>query len=158
MFAAAVVILVAILVGVVGQRFASQSDETARYAAQVQQLQGALQLAADPDTNRAVLHNSAGDASAVLLSGDNAAAVMPMKLAPNDTAKQVYVVWGTSGNGPNPIPLALFDVTPGSPEIRPLAWSPAAHAHSGFAISLEPGRSAPDAPTNPIAAGQVAKG
>lgn len=154
LFAAAAVILVAILVGVVGQRYAALSDQVAAQTTRTDQLEAALRLAADPATNRAVLNTTSGDPRAVLLSGDDDAAVMPMALSPNDISKQIYVVWGTSGNGP--VPLATFDVEPGS-EIRPLAWSKAAHAHNGFAISLESGRKMPDAPSTVLAAGQVDK-
>lgn len=156
LLAAAAVILVAVIAGVAGQQYVALRDQVAAERLRSDQLEKVLRLAGNPATGRAVLNSQSGDPVAVLLSGDgDDAAVMPMKLNPNDTSKQIYVMWGTSGKVP--VPLATFDVEPDSSEIRLLAWSKASYAHSGFAISLEPGRTAPDAPTNPLAAGQVAK-
>ena len=161
---AAAVILVAVVTGVVGQRLADLSQSVAaanartdqlvaEANARTDQLEQALRLATDPVTNVAVLRAASGDAQAVLLSGDNNAAVMPDKLTPNDTSKTIYVVWGTSGNGP--VALATFDVLPGAKDIM-LTWNKGAHAHKGFAISLEPGRTAPVEPSTVVASGQVA--
>lgn len=163
LLAAAAVILVAVVTGVVGQRLSDLSESVAaanartdqlvaEANARTDQLQETLRLATDPVTNRALLRAESGDPQAVLLSGDNNAAVMPEKLAPNDTSKTIYVVWGTSGNGP--VALATFDVLPGAGDIM-LTWNKDAHAHKGFAISLEPGRTAPAEPSTVVASGQV---
>lgn len=154
LLAAAAVVLIALIAGVLGVQYAKLSDQVAAQTAQTEQLQQALRVAADPATNRAVLRTDKGDPVAVLLNGDHDAAVMPVKLNPNDAAKQVYVVWGTSTN--NPVPLATFDVQPGTREMTLLSWSPNAHVHKGFAISLEPGRAAPATPSAVMAQGQVA--
>ncbi|GAA3862670.1 hypothetical protein GCM10022243_31480 [Saccharothrix violaceirubra] len=145
--AAAAVVLVA-AVGIVGVRFGQMSDQLADQ----DRLRSALEVAVAPGTDRAVLRAESGEPIAVLLSGDREAAVMPMDLKSNDVATQTYVVWGTSA--PIPVPLATFDVG-STRDVRLLTWSPDAHKHRGFAISLEPGRAAPSAPTDVVAKGAV---
>ncbi len=153
LLAAAAVILVAVVTGVVGQQFGSLSDQVAAQKSRTDQLEHTFRLATDPLTARAVLRTPDGTPMAVLLSSDNDAAVVSEEMPTNDAAAQTYVVWGTSGN--SPVALATFDVVPGSPDIM-LKWNKDAHAHAGFAISLEPGRAAPAAPSVVLAAGQVA--
>lgn len=155
LLAAAVLILVAVVSGVVGQRFSALSDQVTAQSNRTDLIEGVMRLAADPVTNRAVLRTDSGEPFAVLLSGTDDAVVMPMKLRPNDVTKEVYVVWGTSG-GTVPVPLTTFDVRAGA-DVGFVDWSTSAHAHNGFAVSLEQGRSAPAAPlSRVIAAGQVA--
>lgn len=90
---------------------------------------------------------------AVLLSTADAAAIVPTDLPSNDVTRQVYVVWGTST--PEPVALATFDVTVSDADVRLLAWSPDAHRHNGFGISLEEGRTAPARSSSVLASGQV---
>jgi hypothetical protein len=151
--AAAAVLVVVAGIGVAVARFDQLSDQIAQQDARTGQLEGALQLAADPEAKRAVLQDKSGNSLAVLLSGDEAAAIMPMKLSSNDSARQIYVVWGTSTS--EPVALATFDVAADGADVRLLAWSPDAHRHSGFGISLEEGRAAPAKPSIVLALGQV---
>ncbi|MFD1146058.1 anti-sigma factor [Saccharothrix hoggarensis] len=150
--AAAALIVVAVA-GVAGVQFDRLSDQVAQQGTRAEQLERALQVAADPETNRAVLRAKTGDPLAVLLSGDADAAVMPMRLPSNDATRQTYVVWGTSTR--DPVALATFDVAADGSDVRLLRWSPDAHKHNGFAISLEPGREAPASPSEVLASGQV---
>ncbi|PRY40549.1 anti-sigma factor [Umezawaea tangerina] len=153
LLAAAAVILVAVVTGVVGQRIGTLSDQVAAQNSRTDQLENTLRLAADPATNKAVLRTAGGEPMAVLLSGDSTAVVVADKMPANDASKETYVVWGTSGVGP--VALTTFDVSPGSEDIK-LSWDKSAYAHHGFAISLEPGRTAPTTPSVVLAAGQVA--
>ncbi|KAA2257516.1 hypothetical protein F0L68_24765 [Solihabitans fulvus] len=153
LLAAAAVLVVLAAAGGVGWRMSRLSDQVAAQQAKSAQLQQILQVAADPTTHRAILRTDAGQPAAVLLSGDTEAAVLPMGLRPNDQQKQIYVVWGTST--PSPVPLATFDVPAGADQAEVLKWSTDAAAHKGFAISLEPGRVAPAAPSTVLAMGQV---
>lgn len=154
LLAAAAVILVAAVTGAVGQQLGSLSNQVAEQKSRTDQLEHTFRLATDPATNKAVLRAKDGTAMAVLFSGDDEAVVVSEGMPANDLAKQTYVMWGTGGNGP--VALATFDVRPGSPDII-LKWDKDAYAHSGFAISLEPGRTAPASPSAVVAAGQVAK-
>ncbi|WP_394617404.1 anti-sigma factor domain-containing protein [Lentzea sp. JNUCC 0626] len=139
--------------GYLGVRVNQLSTEVAASEARTNDLNRALSLAANPATNRAILRTTAGDEVAVVLSNPTSAAVMPMNLKPNDSG-HVYVVWGASTKAP--VPLAVFDVRPGSTDPQLLAWSADAHQHTTFAVSLEPGRQAPPKPSEVLAGGQVA--
>ncbi|MEV8438684.1 anti-sigma factor [Actinosynnema sp. NPDC051121] len=150
---AAAALVVAAGIGVTGVRFDQLNDRIAQQDVKAEQLERALRIAADPDASRTVLQNTSGDTVAVLLSDDDAAAIMPVALPANDVTRQVYVVWGTSTA--QPVALATFDVTADASDVRLLAWPSDARRHSGFGISLEPGRAAPSRPSTVLASGQV---
>lgn len=152
LLAAAALVVVA-GIGVAGVRFGQLNDQVAQQDVRAGQLERALRIVADPDASRAVLQDESGDAVAVLLSADDAAAIVPTDLPANDVTRQIYVVWGTSA--PEPVALATFDVTVSDADVRLLAWSPDAHRHNGFGISLEEGRTAPARPSSVLASGQV---
>jgi hypothetical protein len=76
-------------------------------------------------------------------------------LAENDPAK-TYVLWGlTSLTDSHPVALGVFDVTRTGLTARLVGSDPAADysKYPVFAVSYEPGRTAPPAPTNVIGAG-----
>jgi anti-sigma factor RsiW len=150
--AAAVVVVAG--AGVVGVQLDRLGDEVAAQEQRADRLEEALGLAADPSASRAVLRTPSGEAVAVLMSSDDGAAVVPTHLTPNDRARQTYVVWGTSTTPA--APLAVFDITSDGSVVGLAGWSPDAHRHTGFAISLEPGRAMPTEPSDVVAAGQVA--
>ncbi|MDQ2583896.1 anti-sigma factor domain-containing protein [Saccharothrix yanglingensis] len=151
--AAAAVLVAVVGIGVVGVRLNQLGDQVAAQEARADRLERALDLAADPSANRAVLRTPSGEAVAVLVSTEDSAALMPMHLTSNDTTNQVYVVWGAST--PAPVALATFDLGGDTSDVQVLAWSPDAHKHSLFALSLEQGRSMPPEPSDVLASGQV---
>jgi hypothetical protein len=64
------------------------------------------------------------------------------------------VVWGLSGG--TPAPLGTFDVTSPQPALRTVGSAPSGlDAYTGYAVSLEPGRSAPPEPSDIVASGEV---
>lgn len=150
---AAAALIVVAGVGVAGVRFDQLNDRVARQDVRADQLERVLRVVGDPEADRAVLRTQAGNAVAVLLSGDEDAAVMPVNLPSNDVTRQTYVMWGTGGR--QPVALATFDVAADGSDVSLLAWSPDARRHGGFAISLEQGREAPPAPSAVLASGQV---
>ncbi|XVS61902.1 anti-sigma factor domain-containing protein [Actinosynnema sp. CA-299493] len=152
LLAAAALVVVA-GIGVAGVKFGQLNDRVAQQDVRAGQMERALRIAADPGTTRAVLQDESGAALAVLLSGDDDAAIVPTNLPSNDAARQVYVVWGTST--PEPVALATFDVVEDGSDVRLLTWSPDAHRHNGFGISLEEGRTAPAQPSAVLASGRV---
>lgn len=149
--AAAVAVLAA--GGYLGMRVNQLSNEVTAASERADSLNKALTLAADPTTGRALLRTPSGEPLAIVLTSATSGAVMPMNLKSNDSG-HVYVVWGTSTKAP--VPLASFDVHTGSTDPQPLAWSPDAHKHTSFAVSLEPGRIPPATPSDVLAGGQVA--
>jgi Anti-sigma-K factor rskA len=140
--------------GVVAVRMDQLNDQVVAQEQRADRMARIAALAVDPSTNRAELApGGAGEPEAVLLSGTKDAAVMPMKLAPNN-ADQSYVVWGTSTF--TPVALARFDVRRGEADPTLLTWSEGAHQHNAFAISLEPGHDLPTGPpTEVVVQGQV---
>ncbi|GGU39978.1 anti-sigma factor [Lentzea flava] len=139
--------------GYLGIRVNQLSNEVTASQARTNELNKALTLAADPTTARAILRTGSGDKVAIVLSSPTSGAVMPLNLKPNDSG-HVYVVWGASTKPP--VPLATFDVRTGSTDPQLLTWSPDAHKHTTFAVSLEPGRQPPTTPSEVLAGGQVA--
>jgi hypothetical protein len=72
----------------------------------------------------------------------------------NDAARSTYVLWGMKGN--TPVPLGTFDVVRGDLDVRHVDADQAGlDNYSVFAVSLEPGRRAPAAPTHMVAIGGV---
>ncbi|MEV6236790.1 anti-sigma factor [Lentzea sp. NPDC051838] len=153
LLAAAAVLAVVAGGGYLGVRVNQLSGEVTASQSRANDLNKALGLATDPSTNRAILRDGSGKEVAIVLSNPTAGAVMPMNLKPNDSG-HVYVVWGASTKAP--VPLAVFDVRAGSPDPQLLSWGADAHQHTKFAVSLEPGRTAPSSPTDVLAGGQVA--
>lgn len=150
---AAALVVLAVAAGTLAVRVGQLSEERDTQAAISTQLGDALSAFGDPEAHTAVLNDSAGDPAAILVSGKEKATVIPIALTPNNPSDQVFVMWGTSAG--EPVALATFDVRETKDKGEPLSWSPDAAKHSGFAISLEPGRTAPAAPTSMIASGKV---
>jgi hypothetical protein len=142
--AAAVVLLLAVAVGVLGWQV-NRLDGQQQTQAQV------LSVLSDPTMHRTVLRGTDGQEAAVLLSSPQSAAVVPLGLRPNNAADQIYVVWGLSTG--TPIALSSFDVSGAAAQL--LSWNSAAAQHQKFAISLEPGRALPAKPSDVVASGQV---
>jgi hypothetical protein len=75
---------------------------------------------------------------------------------PENNPAKTYVLWGlTSLADKHPVALGVFDVTKTGLTARLVGSDPAAHysKYPIFAVSYEPGRTAPPAPTNVIGAG-----
>ncbi|WP_148309435.1 anti-sigma factor [Kutzneria albida] len=147
---AAAAVLVLVLGGVAGVLGYQLNQVSQQQQAQAQ----VLGVVTDPSMRRAVLSGGSGQQVAVLLSSDKGAAVVPSGLAPN-AADTSYVVWGLSAPTGKPVALSRFDVASGGSGPETIDWSAAAAAHKGFAISLEPGKSLPDKPTQVLGSGQA---
>ena len=95
-----------------------------------------------------------GATVATVVARDDEVQVVSQGLAPNDVRAQTYVVWGL---GPDtPTPLGVFDVTSPQPALRTVGSGVSgSDAFSGYAVSLEPGRSAPPEPSAVVASGEV---
>lgn len=103
----------------------------------------------------APLRTGEGARVGMVVVHDGAAQVMAKGLPLNDVTDETFVLWGL---GPEAAPQALgtFDVV--SPELDVRTVSSIATGfdqYDGYAISLEPGRSAPSTPTGMVATGTV---
>ena len=95
-----------------------------------------------------------GATVATVVAREGQVQVVTQGLRPNDVQDQTYVVWGTGAGGP--APLGTFDVTSPQPALRTVGSGPSGlDAYTGYAVSLEPGRSAPPEPSDIVASGEV---
>jgi anti-sigma-K factor RskA len=81
--------------------------------------------------------------------------LVPGRLRPDDTARQIYVLWQLSA-GKAPRAVGTFDVR--GDRRRPLlvgSLTTAYGATKAFAVTLERGRTAPAVPSHPVATGLV---
>ena len=95
-----------------------------------------------------------GATLATVVAREGQVQVVTQGLRPNDVRDQTYVVWGL-GSG-TAAPLGTFDVTSPQPALRTVGSGPSGlDAYTGYAVSLEPGRSAPPEPSRIVASGEV---
>ncbi|MBA3523003.1 MAG: anti-sigma factor [Geodermatophilaceae bacterium] len=88
---------------------------------------------------------------------DDGATVLANGLPLNDLQAQTFVLWGMS-DAAAPVPLGTFDVESTDLEVRNVSSTTTGlDAFGGYAISLEPGRSAPSKPTDVVATGTVGR-
>ncbi|MGH4010339.1 MAG: anti-sigma factor domain-containing protein [Pseudonocardiaceae bacterium] len=150
--AAAALILVA-AIGVLGVRVMQLSDERNLAASQVTAMSEVIQRAADPAAVRVPLVAEDGGAVGMVLASPDGVAVVATRLPENRVADQIYVLWGLSDQPPTA--LTAFDVTAESPRLHTVPAAKGTQRFTGYAVSLEPGRRTPAAPTEVLASGKV---
>jgi anti-sigma-K factor RskA len=91
---------------------------------------------------------------AAIVAGAEAVRVVSRGIPVNDTSDTTYVLWGLRGGEAQA--LGTFDVIGDEPEVQTVAGGNADAGFTGYGISLEPGRTAPPAPTDVVATGDVA--
>jgi hypothetical protein len=122
--------------------------------AQSQVLAGLIASLETPGTTHATLRTGSGEPVAAVLASATERTVVLSGLAPNDPTGSVYVVWGISTDAPQA--LGTVDVAAEGVGVHALGTTGGAPPFLGYAISIEPGRTAPAAPTTVVASGQVA--
>ncbi|MGY1809207.1 anti-sigma factor domain-containing protein [Blastococcus sp. SYSU D00669] len=91
---------------------------------------------------------------ATVVARDGQLQVVTQGLGMNDTASQIYVVWGM-GDG-DPVPLGTFDVVRSQMDLRTVGSDRIGlDDYTGYAVSIEPGRHAPATPSEVVATGEV---
>lgn len=150
--AAAAVVLVAAVVGL-GVRVAQLSDERTQAERQTTAVSEAIQAVADPAAVRVPLVANDGGAVGMVLASRDRVAVVTTSLPGNRVADQTYVLWGLAGEVPTA--LAAFDVTSEVAGLHAVPTAAGTQNFTGYAVSLEPGRRTPAAPTKVLASGQV---
>ena len=124
--------------------------------AQIAQSQSLADLVAQldrPGTSHAMLSTDAGRALAAVLVTASDWTVVTTDLPPNDPNGTIYVLWGLGAG--NPRALGSFDVTAPGSGVQGIDSPADGPAFSSYAISLEPGREMPAAPTALVAHGAV---
>lgn len=150
--AAAAVVLVAAVAGL-GVRVAQLSDERNQAQRQVTAVSEAIQAVADPAAIRVPLVSDDGGSVGMVLASRDRVAVVTTSLPGNRVADQTYVLWGLAGQIPTA--LAAFDVTSEVAGLHAVPTAAGTQNFTGYAVSLEPGRRTPAAPTKVLASGQV---
>jgi anti-sigma factor RsiW len=92
-----------------------------------------------------------GHRVATVLTRDQEVQLVTQGMAANDAADTTYVLWGIADGSPEAV--GTFDVATSRMEVQ--TFGDAAAGYSGYGISLEPGRSAPEAPSEVLASGEV---
>lgn len=150
--AAAAVALVAVSVGL-GVRVSQLDAERAQLAGQTTALSEAVERAADPSAERISLLQPDGMPVAMILAAPDQLTLVPVGLPANRAGSQVYVLWGLGAGAP--VALEAFDVSDDAPTVHTVGSVPQERAFTAYAVSLEPGRTAPSSPSDVMASGQV---
>jgi DNA-directed RNA polymerase specialized sigma24 family protein len=148
----AVVLVAAVTVGSLAAGNAQLRQQRDAEAARARDVTELLDELTRPGARHAVLSSGNGDlVAAVVVAGEHHE-VFPVGMAPNAAGATTYVLWGIADH---PRPLGTFDV--GGPAARPRTVSAGGGgaAFTAYAISLEPGRAAPAAPSLVLAQGPV---
>ena len=152
--AVAVIVVVGGLVAT-NQALRDQRDEQATAAVRADQVVGVLRDAGAPGARTATLATPAGTLVGVVVPGGAGEARVLTTGLPTNTSEQTYVLWGLAGA--TPVGLGAFDVSGSSPSARSVPSTMPADPFAGYAISLEPGRTVPAAPTDVVASGKVSR-
>ena len=113
----------------------------------------ALTCLSAPDTAKVRLGSTGAGRGSACVAGDRAYLVVD-RLAPNDRAGEIYVLWWQDrNNGLHAV--EGFDVPESGAAVYEMPFGAARAEVSGMAISLEPGRRVPAQPTRRVAAGAV---
>lgn len=151
--AAASVILVAASV-TLGIRVVQLDGERDDAQVQATALSEAMKRVAEPESVRVPLVAPDGRAKGVVVADRDSVVVVSTDLPVNRESDQIYVLWGLRDD--TPTALVGFDVSDDVqvPDVVPSAADTG--QLTGYAVTLEPGRQAPVAPTTDvIAMGQV---
>lgn len=122
-------------------------------AAQAQALAGVVTQLDAPGSAHATLSTGTGRPVAAVLVTAAGRTVVTAGLSPNETSDTTYVLWGLGAGEPRP--LATFDVTAPSAGVHDIGRAGDDLPFVAYAVSLEPGRTMPAAPTTVVASGPV---
>lgn len=155
MAAAAALVVVAVGgLAVVNQQVRSERDAEAAAAARTSPVVEVLRDAGTPGVAHASLTGTDGAMVGLVVDTGTGPRVLSTGLDANAT-DHTYVLWGLAGE--QPTALGTFDVSGQSPTVLDVPSTTQADPYEGFAVSLEPGRTAPASPTLVVASGQVGR-
>jgi len=146
--AAAASLVAVIAIGGLAIRTVQLQNERDTIAARAQSLNELVQHLDQP---HAVLAQQDGTTAAVVILPSGQPTVYAVGL-PANAANHTYVLWGLTGGTPSA--LGAFDVRPADRGAQPVG-APTPATFEAYAISLEPGRTAPATPTDVVASGPL---
>lgn len=141
-----------VILALAGWNVTLRGDNDARQAA-LDRRTAALRCLAAADTPKFDLSGNTGQHAKTCLAGGSAYVVAD-NIDPNDTARNVYVLWWMDA-GSVPHAVERFDVESDGTAVFELPLNVTPTDVHAMAISLEPGRALPATPTRPIAAGDA---
>jgi hypothetical protein len=143
-------------IGGLAVRNAQLTAERNAQIAQSQNLENLLDRFGRAGVEHALLAREDGTTIAAVVVENGRPEVFPIDMPANATDRETYVLWGVA-EGANPAPLGTFDVTGNDEGLLAVGGSsPGSEDYAAYAISLEPGRTAPAVPTQVVASGPVA--
>ncbi len=156
MLVAASLALVAVLgIGGLSVRTAELQAERDAQSVQAQSIFDMVARFDEPGSRHAFLAEQPGvsPVAAVLVNGGESK-VLTVGLPANATDRDTYVLWGMRDGG-TPQAVGTFDVVPTQGGAHTVGSVPQASGFTAYAISIEPGRTPPAAPSQVIASGRV---
>jgi Anti-sigma-K factor rskA len=153
---AATVLLAVIGIGGIAIRQLGGAEQQQAVQARSGDTQRVLSQLNQPGARHAVLDAPNGQPVAGVLVAEGQRQVVSVSLPANNIEHTTYVLWGI-GDG-KPVPVGAFDLGAGDQSLHPVGGTLAPpDPFSSYAISIENGRRAPDAPGLVVATGQVAR-
>jgi anti-sigma-K factor RskA len=129
----------------------SDREELSSTVAEQQQVMDALMV---PGRTTVAPLDADGSPMATVVARDDRLQVITYGLSANDAADSTYVVWGMAEGAP--VALGTFDVDGSQMALEPVrSRLTGLDEFPQYAVSIEPGREAPSAPTEVVATGQV---
>lgn len=150
--AAALVVVIGGLVNA-NRDLAQERDAATAQADRSHQVVELVDAASRPGTPHAVLASAEGTFVGLVVDRGAGPEFLATGLPAND-AGHTYVLWGLAGG--RPVGLSAFDMSGSGPVTASVPSSSADRRFAGFAVSYEPGRTVPAAPTQVVASGQLA--
>lgn len=148
--AVAAALVAAATIGGLSVRTVQLQQQRDSVAAQAQSVTDLVRQMASPGASHALLTRPDGTAVAAVVLADGQREVFTLGL-PANTADNTYVLWGLRSGTPQA--LGAFDVSTG--DQRRTVGTADRNSYEAYAISLEPGHSAPAAPTDVVAKGPL---
>lgn len=153
--AASLALVGVLTIGGLAVRTAQLEQQRATETSQAQSLTDLVTQLDRPGAKHALLAGGNSSTIAAVLVADGQRQVFTLGLPANAAERNTYVLWGISA-GADPQPLGTFDVATPDGGRRTVGSEAAADGFTAYAISIEPGRTAPGSPSEVVAKGQVA--
>jgi hypothetical protein len=152
--AASLALVALLIVGGLAVRTGQLEQQRNTEMAQAQNLADLVRELDRPGARHALLNTRDGSTVAAVLVADGQRQVFTVGMPPNAADRDTYVLWGVHA-GAAPQPLGTFDVNAADPGRHTVGSGAEADGFTAYAISLEPGRTAPASPSSVMAQGQV---
>lgn len=152
--AASVALIGVLAVGGLAVRTTQLEQQSEALTAQAQSIADLMGQLDRPGVRHAMLADvSTGATTAAVVVVDGKRQVYVVSL-PDNSKDNTYVLWGLR-TGADPAPLGPFEVTSGDKGVHTVGGVNGTDGFTDYAISIEPGHTAPAKPTTVVAKGQV---